>query len=64
MVGTQAIANVCYTFGEVDMLLDEVFIHRTTLNDVVADVVHDRKIRLRLEDQFRVRQLGGAVRER
>ena len=42
MVRAQAISNVGHAFSEVDVLLDEVFVHGTTLNDVVADVVHDR----------------------
>jgi len=63
MGGAQAVADVGHALAEVHVLLDEVLVHRAALDDVVADVVEDRQVRLRLEDQFAVGQLARAVRE-
>ena len=46
---------------EVDVLVDEVAVHRVGLDDVVGDVVQDRQVRARLEDQRRVGEVGRAV---
>jgi hypothetical protein len=63
MVGAQAVADVGDALVEVDVPGDEVLIHRAGLDDVVADVVQDRQVGLRLEDQFGVGHLARAMRE-
>ena len=63
VVRTQAVADVGDTLEEVHVLLHEGFIHRLVLDDVVADVVEDGQVGLRLEDQFVVRQFAGTMTE-
>jgi hypothetical protein len=62
MVGAQAVADVGHALEEADVLLDEGLVDRSGLDDVVADVVEDRQVALRLEDQLVVGQFAGTVR--
>ncbi len=58
---TQTIADVGRGLSEVDVLVDELPVHRILLHDVVGDVVEDRQIGLRLEDHAVVGQLKAAM---
>ena len=63
MIRSKAIANVGHALAETDIFLDEGFIHRTVLDDVVADVVENGQIALRLENQLGIGQVARAMRE-
>ena len=59
----QAVADVRIAQLEVGVLLDELLVDAVGRDDVVGDVVEDRQVGLRLEDQLDVGQLAGAVLE-
>jgi hypothetical protein len=63
MIGAQAIADVGHPLPEVHITGHEFLIDRLVLDDVVADVVEDRQVALRLEDQFVVGKFGRAMAE-
>ena len=63
VVGAQAVADVGHALAEVDVLPDEVFVDCAGADDVVADVVQDRQVGLRLEQQLGIGHLAAAVRE-
>ena len=63
MVAAQAVADVGLTALELDVLGDEVLVHRTGRDDVMADVVQHRQVGLRLEDHRVVGELVGAMLE-
>ncbi len=63
MVGAQAVADVGLATLELDVLGNEVLVHRTGRDDVVADVVEDRQVGLRLEDHRVVGELVRAMLE-
>ena len=63
MVGTQAVADVPLATLELDVLIDKGLVHLVVGNDVVADVVQDREVGLRLEDHAVVGQLKRAMFE-
>ena len=61
MIRAQAVADVGDTLHKVDVLLDEVFVHRVVLNNVVADEVEDRQIGLWFEQEFCVGDFTRAI---
>ena len=50
VLGPEAIADVGVGETEIDVLCDELPVHRAGPDDVVGDVVHDRQVGPRLED--------------
>ena len=63
VLGTQAVANIGRRLVEIDMLVDELLVIGLVLDDVVGDVVGDRQVCLRLEDNAVVSQFKRAVGE-
>ena len=51
VLGTQAISDIGVRRPEVDVLVDELTVHRAVLDDVVGDVVEDGEIGAGLEYQ-------------
>ena len=59
----QAVADILDRTRELDVLLDEFLVHRAGIHDVILDVIEDREIRLRRENQRIVGELERAVLE-
>ena len=63
VIGAQAVTDVGDALAEVHVPGHELLVHLAVLDDVVADVVEDGQVGLRLEDHAVVGQLEAAVLE-